>query len=93
VTDPRVRASDADRQRVVNALERHVAAGRLTLDEYGDRVGRVLAATTLGELATLTGDLPADDAGTSGGGRQLAIAFLVAVLALALIGTVLALAR
>ena len=69
-----------------------MAAGRLTLDEYDDRLGRVLAATTVGELAALTGDLPRDDT-TVRHDRQLAVAFLVAVLALALIGTVLALAR
>ncbi len=92
MTDPRIRASDADRQLVVTALERHVAAGRLTLDEYDERVGRVLAATTVGELAVLTGDLPADERPVRHD-RQLAVAFLIAALALALLGTVLVLAR
>jgi hypothetical protein len=53
-----VRASDEDRDRVVVALKEHCAAGRLTLDELPDRVERAYAATTLGELAELTRDLP-----------------------------------
>ena len=91
MSDPRLRASDADRQRVVTALERHAAAGRLTLDEYAQRVDRVLTASTVGELVALTDDLPREETGRPD--RQLAVAFLIAVLALALIGTVLVLGR
>jgi uncharacterized protein DUF1707 len=91
VTDPHLRASDADRERVVTALERHVAAGRLNLDEYAHRVDRALAATTLGELLAITGDLPREETGRPD--RQLALAFLIAVIALAVIGVFLALAR
>lgn len=39
-------------------LKEHCAAGRLTLDELPDRVARAYAATTIGELAELTYDLP-----------------------------------
>ena len=53
-----VRASDEDRDRVVAALKEHCTAGRLTLDELPGRVERAYAATTLGELAELTRDLP-----------------------------------
>jgi hypothetical protein len=60
MTGPDQRASDDDRQRVVLALERHTAAGRLTLDEYADRVDRALAARTRGQLAEVTADLPAE---------------------------------
>src|SRR2546421_11975740 len=60
VTDPGLRASDTDRERVVAALERHTAAGRLTLDEFGQRVGRVFSAVTQGDLAAVTHDLPAE---------------------------------
>jgi hypothetical protein len=52
--DPGLRASDDDRMRVVAALERHTAAGRLTLDEFSDRVSRALAAGTRHELAAVT---------------------------------------
>ncbi len=48
---PQQRASDEDRQRVVRDLERHTAAGRLTLDEYAERVDRALASRTHGQLA------------------------------------------
>jgi hypothetical protein len=54
-----MRASDDDRQRVIDALQRHTAAGRLTLDEFTDRVGDVYSARTLGDLAAVTHDLPA----------------------------------
>jgi hypothetical protein len=53
-----VRASDADRERVVSALKDHCAAGRPTLEELPDRVERAYAATTMPELAELTDDLP-----------------------------------
>ncbi|GAA5181736.1 hypothetical protein GCM10023322_17100 [Rugosimonospora acidiphila] len=84
----RQRASDEDRQRVVRALERHTAAGRLDLDEYAERVDRVLAARTHGELAEVTTDLPADprpepgDAAAGPRVGQLGVAFLLALLAL-----------
>ncbi|MBY6481071.1 DUF1707 domain-containing protein, partial [Rhodococcus sp. BP-266] len=53
-----MRASDADRSRVVRALEREVGTGRLTLGEYSDRVAAAYGARTLGELAAVTRDLP-----------------------------------
>jgi hypothetical protein len=53
-----MRASDDDRQRVVAALEEHTGAGRLTLDEFAERVGVVAGARTLGELAAVISDLP-----------------------------------
>jgi hypothetical protein len=98
-----VRASDADRHRVVAALERHTAAGRLSLDEFGDRVSRVLGAVTHGELAAVTSDLPAEPAepvpselaepAGSAQTRQLAVAFLLAALTLIVLGVVFALAH
>ena len=54
-----LRASDDDRQRVIDALQRHTAAGRLTLDEFTDRVGDAYSARTLGDLEVITRDLPA----------------------------------
>lgn len=53
-----VRASDADRKRVVAELQEHFVAGRLNDTELGDRVVRALAARTMGDLAMLLGDLP-----------------------------------
>lgn len=56
--EPGLRASDEDRRRVVAELERHTAEGRLSLAEFTERVGLAYAATTHGELARLTRDLP-----------------------------------
>jgi hypothetical protein len=53
-----VRASDGDRDRVVEELRAHAADGRLTMEELEERVQRALAARTLGELPELTRDLP-----------------------------------
>jgi hypothetical protein len=56
--DPRLRAADTDREHVADLLQRHTTAGRLTLDEYEQRVTAAWHASTLGELAALTTDLP-----------------------------------
>ncbi len=53
-----LRASDDDRERVVDELRRHAAEGRLSVDELEERTERALAARTVGELALLTRDLP-----------------------------------
>jgi hypothetical protein len=52
-----LRASDDDRERVVEVLAAAVGDGRLTLEEHSHRVERAYQARTLGELATLTTDL------------------------------------
>ena len=54
-----LRASDADRERVAEALREAYAEGRLTVDEHSERVDAVYAAKTLGDLVPLTRDLPA----------------------------------
>ena len=59
--DPRIRASDADRDRVATLLREHHAAGRLTAEEFHERMEQALDATTLGELDELLTDLPAID--------------------------------
>ncbi len=90
-----IRASDEDRQRVVAALERHTGAGRLTLDEFAQRVEAVCGARTLDELAAVVSDLPADNAAVpaadSGPSRELLLVFAVAIVTLALLGVALAL--
>ena len=51
-----VRVSDAERDEVVQQLSRHTGDGRLTMDEFEERVGEVFAAKTRRELdATLRG--------------------------------------
>jgi hypothetical protein len=59
--DPRIRASDADRERTMTLLREHHAEGRLTAEEFSDRVDRALAAKTIGELDALLADLPGID--------------------------------
>ena len=57
-----LRASDADRERVVAMLTDAVADGRITPGEHAERVQVAYAARTLGELAGLTTDLAAPSA-------------------------------
>ena len=52
-----LRASDADRERVIALLNEAAGDGRLTLGEHSERVEGAYAARTLGELAPLTADL------------------------------------
>ncbi len=56
--DPNLRASQAERDRVVDSLRRHAGEGRLDVEELEDRVERALTARTRGELAALEADLP-----------------------------------
>ncbi len=60
---PEVRASDADRDRVVDVLRDAAADGRLTVDEFDERMAAALSSRTLAELAPLTADLVAVPAG------------------------------
>jgi hypothetical protein len=53
----RLRASDADRERVARVLGEALADGRLTVDEHGERIGILYATRTLDELTPLTADL------------------------------------
>ena len=63
VPDPHdLRASDAERERTVEELRAHAAAGRLDSAELEDRLGRALAATRRAELADVLADLPAERA-------------------------------
>jgi hypothetical protein len=55
---PRMRAGDKDRQRVVEQLGTHFGEGRLTVEEFDDRVVRAHASVYLDELPALTADLP-----------------------------------
>ena len=55
---PRMRAGDRDRQGVVEQLGKHFAEGRLTVEEFDERVVRAHAAVHLDELPALMADLP-----------------------------------
>jgi hypothetical protein len=54
-----LRASDGDRQQVVERLSVALEDGRLQMDEFLDRIGLAYAAVTEGELVALQADLPA----------------------------------
>ncbi len=56
--DEHIRVSDADRERVVERLHEHFAAGRLTSDELDGRVSAALNAKTVGDLRPILTDLP-----------------------------------
>jgi Domain of unknown function (DUF1707)./Predicted membrane protein (DUF2154). len=74
--DPRdLRASDADRNQVAELLGEAMATGRLTAEEYSERLAAVYAARTFGDLEALVGDLPlarslAESLAGSPGGRS-----------------------
>ncbi|WP_328337318.1 DUF1707 domain-containing protein [Streptomyces violaceus] len=55
---PEVRASHADRDRIVDVLRVAAGDGRLTMEELDERLEAALSARTVGELAVLTADLP-----------------------------------
>jgi hypothetical protein len=55
-----LRASDADRERVVERLRRAQAEGRIDVFEFDERVAAAYAARTYADLEPLTADLPAE---------------------------------
>lgn len=55
---PGPRVSDAEREAVVERLRSACGEGRLSLEEFSDRVSDVYRARTAGELVPLTEDLP-----------------------------------
>ena len=71
-SSPALRASDADRDRVIEVLRAAVADGRLDPAEFDQRLDAALAARTIDALAPLTADLIA--APGSGGALALPLA-------------------
>lgn len=55
-----VRMSDSDRERIVERLNQAVSEGRLTLNEFEERIDGALAARTYGEVEPYVSDLPLD---------------------------------
>ena len=60
MTDRPIRASDQERESVVDVLRDAFTDGRLTLDEFEDRTSAAYAAKTWTDLRELTADLPAE---------------------------------
>jgi len=54
-----LRTSRADREHVVGVLQVAFVQGRLTQDEFEDRVGQTLTSRTYAQLSAVTADLPA----------------------------------
>ena len=55
-----LRASRADRERVIDLLKAAFVQGRLDRDEFDARIGLAVASRTYGELAAVTADIPAE---------------------------------
>jgi len=55
-----LRASRADRERVIDLLKAAFVQDRLDRDEFDTRIGQALASRTCGELAAVTADIPAE---------------------------------
>ena len=70
--DASLRVSDADREQAVVALQEHLLAGRLTLEEFSERVEAALRARFGEELARVQDDLPKVFVGRVGSHRRAA---------------------
>jgi Domain of unknown function (DUF1707) len=57
-TQPSLRIGDRERDAVAAELQDHYAHGRLTLEEFNERLDAVFAAKTQADLSRLTADLP-----------------------------------
>jgi hypothetical protein len=64
-SSPDLRASDAEREAAVGRLNQAVGAGRLTMDEFSERIELAYAARTRGDLEPLLRDLPAEGDSTA----------------------------
>jgi hypothetical protein len=68
--DASYRVSDAQREHAVVVLREHLLAGRLTLEEFSERVEAALRARVGAELAAVQEDLPHVFAEASGSSRK-----------------------
>ena len=57
-TGPDLRIGDSDREAAAALLREHYAQGRLTFDEFTQRLDATFAATTQSQLSQITRDLP-----------------------------------
>ena len=55
-----LRASRADRERVIDLLKAAFVQGRLDRDEFDARIGQAVASRTYGELAAVTAGIPTE---------------------------------
>lgn len=73
------RVTDRDRDKVVEQLRLHVGAGRLTIEEFEERLDETLEARTGHELATVLRELPRirTEAELRGARRSVAVPYLL----------------
>ena len=57
--DPDLLIADRDRERVIDALKQATADGRLTIDEFSDRVEETYRARTAADLRQVLRQMPA----------------------------------
>ncbi len=57
-TQPSLRIGDREREAVATELREHFAHGRLTLEEFNERLDAAFAAKTQRDLSRITADLP-----------------------------------
>jgi class 3 adenylate cyclase len=74
------RVSDAERDQAVTLLREHVVVGRLTLDEFSERMGTALEARTRGDLNAALADLPTTATAPEEASRRRARRRFVAVM-------------
>ncbi|WP_053737481.1 DUF1707 domain-containing protein [Nocardia sp. NRRL S-836] len=53
-----IRIGDAERSQALQVLGEHMSAGRIDVNEYGERSAKITTAKTRGELLALFYDLP-----------------------------------
>jgi hypothetical protein len=70
---PPIRIGTAERTAAMKALDEHLAAGRLQIEEYGERSALAVNATTAPQLAALFEDLPAPHPPLPGVARPLPV--------------------
>jgi hypothetical protein len=63
VSPGQMRAAAVDKERAVDVLKAGFAEGRLTKEEYEDRVGQAYTSRSYAELARITADLPSGPLG------------------------------
>jgi hypothetical protein len=63
----RLRVGNVERNAAMKALDAHLEAGRLGVEEYGDRSAKAAGATTADELEELFDDLPEPHPALPGG--------------------------
>jgi hypothetical protein len=74
---PDLRVSDSDRERTIERLREHAVEGRLTLEEFTERMAAAYVARTSGELEELTRDLPSPRASVTSRRRPTRFLFSI----------------